>query len=119
MGVVEWIIIAIIIALLVNRFMPVKGITNINVEEAKNKMKDKNVQCIDVRTPGEYKANHQKRFKNYPLFNLTKDLSSLDREKEVVVICQSGMRSTKAAKLLKKNGFSQVYNVQGGMSSWR
>nr|WP_289038057.1 rhodanese-like domain-containing protein [uncultured Allobacillus sp.] len=118
MGIVEWIIIAIVIAFLINRFMPVKGISNIDVNEAKKKMKDKKVQFIDVRTPGEYKANHAKPFKNYPLFSLKKDLSSLDQENEVVVICQSGMRSTKAAKLLKKNGFSHVYNVQGGMNRW-
>lgn len=118
MGMFEWILLIIIIVFLVNRFMPVKGITNISVQEAKNKFKDNNVQFIDVRTPGEYKANHRKPFKNIPLTNLASKIDKLDKEKEVVVICQSGMRSAKAAKNLKKHGFRKIYNVKGGMSAW-
>ncbi|SET48451.1 Rhodanese-related sulfurtransferase [Oceanobacillus limi] len=118
MGIIEWVLLIIIIAFFFNRFMPVKGITNISVQEAKDKFKDNNVQFIDVRTPGEYKANHRKPFKNIPLSNLTSKTSSLDKEKEVVVICQSGMRSTKAAKVLKKQGFKNISNVKGGMGAW-
>ncbi|GIO26900.1 rhodanese-like domain-containing protein [Ornithinibacillus bavariensis] len=98
--------------------MPVKGITNISVQEAKDKFKDNNVQFIDVRTPSEYKADHRKPFKNIPLANLLSKIDTLNKEKEVVVICQSGIRSAKAAKVLKKQGFQKVYNVRGGMSAW-
>ena len=118
MGIIESILLILIIVFLVNRFIPVKGITNISVQEAKDKFKDNNVQFIDVRTPGEYKANHRKPFKNIPLSNLASKTDSLDKEKEVVVICQSGMRSSKAAKMLKKYGFQKIYNVKGGMSAW-
>ena len=119
MGIFEWILIGFIIIFFANRFMPAKGVTNISVQEAKDKFKDKNVQFIDVRTPGEYKMNHSKPFKNIPLSNLSSKADSLDKEKEIVVICQSGMRSTKAAKLLKKQGFKKIYNVKGGgMSAW-
>ncbi|WP_156288868.1 rhodanese-like domain-containing protein [Oceanobacillus salinisoli] len=118
MGIIEWILIILIIGFLVNRFMPVKGISNISVQEAKNKFKENNVQFIDVRTVGEYKANHRKPFKNIPLSNLASKIDTLDKDKEAVVICQSGMRSAKAAKILKKNGFQNIYNVKGGMSTW-
>ncbi len=118
MGIFEWILLAFMVLFLANRFMPAKGITNISSQEAKDKFKDKNVQFIDVRTTGEYKANHRKPFKNIPLSNLSSKVDSLDMEKEIVVICQSGMRSTKAAKLLKKKGFKKIYNVKGGMSTW-
>lgn len=118
MGIIESILLILIIVFLVNRFIPVKGITNISVQEAKDKFKDNNVQFIDVRTPGEYKANHRKPFKNIPLSNLASKTDSLDKEKEIVVICQSGMRSAKAAKILKKQGFQKIYNVKGGMSAW-
>ncbi|MEJ8765470.1 rhodanese-like domain-containing protein [Oceanobacillus sp. HCA-5259] len=118
MSVIQWIILIVIIAFFGFRFMPVKGIMNISVQEAKNKFKDHNVQFIDVRTPGEYKANHRKPFKNIPLSNLTREAGSLDKEKEVVVICQSGMRSAKAAKILKKQGFQKISNVKGGMGAW-
>lgn len=115
---IEWIVLILTIVFIVNRFMPVKGITNISVQEVKDKIKNHNVQFIDVRTPGEYKANHRKPFKNIPLSNLAQKIGELDKEKEVVIICQSGMRSTKAAKVLKKRGFQKIYNVKGGMSAW-
>ncbi|WP_085993135.1 rhodanese-like domain-containing protein [Oceanobacillus senegalensis] len=118
MGVIEWIILILIIGVLVNHFMPVKGISNISVQEAKNKFKENSVQFIDVRTPGEYKANHCKPFKNIPLSNLASKLDKLDKKEEVVVICQSGMRSAKAAKILKKHGFKKISNVKGGMNAW-
>lgn len=43
---------------------------------------------------------------------------SLSKEREVVLICQSGMRSNKASKTLKKSGFEKVTNVKGGMNAW-
>ncbi|AWI11504.1 sulfurtransferase [Compostibacillus humi] len=118
MEIFQWILLIIIVVFFVNRFMPVKGITNISVQEAKDKFKDKNVQFVDVRTPAEYKANHRKPFINIPISNLTSKIDQLDKEKEIVVICQSGMRSAQAAKILKKQGFEKVYNVKGGMSAW-
>ena len=82
-------------------------------------MTDKNKQFIDVRTPGEYKANHIREFKNIPLNLLPNKTNTLSKDQEVVVICQSGMRSNQASKLLKKAGFTKVTNVRGGMSAWR
>lgn len=116
---IQWILILAIAWFLLRRFMPAKGITNISVQEAKNKFSDKNIQFIDVRTPGEYRANHSKAFKNIPLAQLGKHAKKLDQDKEVVVICQSGMRSMQAARLLKKQGFENIMNVTGGMSAWR
>lgn len=119
MSIFEWILIIVIVLFLASRFMPVKGVTNVTVEEVKSKLKDKTSQFIDVRTPGEYNANHRKPFKNIPLSDLSKEAAGLDKEKEVIVICQSGMRSAKAAKMLKKLGFEKIYNVKGGMGAWR
>jgi rhodanese-related sulfurtransferase len=40
------------------------------------------------------------------------------KEKEVIVICQNGMRSQKASEILKNLEFSKITNVKGGMSAW-
>ncbi|WP_050769569.1 rhodanese-like domain-containing protein [Thermosinus carboxydivorans] len=40
------------------------------------------------------------------------------RRKKVLVICRSGNRSSQATKLLRNNGFTNVYNVLGGMNHW-
>ena len=102
------------------RIIPTKGVKQINTTQLKNELAaDKNKQLIDVRTPGEYKNNHIRGFKNIPLNELVeKAPKQLKLEQEIVVICQSGMRSNKASKLLKKLGFKNVTNVKGGMSAW-
>lgn len=114
---IQWILIVGIAWFIVRRFMPVKGILNISIQEAKEKFSDKNVQFVDVRTPGEYKASHRKPFINMPLSQLAQQAKELDKSKEVVVICQDGMRSMQASRILKKLGFEKVENVTGGMST--
>ncbi|MEW5592893.1 rhodanese-like domain-containing protein [Peribacillus frigoritolerans] len=114
------IILGFIVWFLYQRFVSVKGIKNINAAELKTVLNNKgNKQLIDVRTPNEYRGNHIKDFKNIPLNELGKRVQELSKDKEVVVICQSGMRSSNASKALKKLGFKEVTNVKGGMSSWR
>jgi len=116
--VIQWILIIGAALFIINRFLPVKGVATITPPEVRQKLKDENVQGIDVRTPGEYQANHRKPFKNIPLASLKTKAEKLDKTKEVVVICQSGMRSKKAAGMLKKQGFENVSNVKGGMNAW-
>ncbi|MDF2789194.1 MAG: rhodanese-like protein [Neobacillus sp.] len=115
---INYLFIALLLFLIVNRFIPTKGVRNITTTELKNELNEKNKQFVDVRTPGEYKGNHIKGFKNIPLHQLAEKATNLSKDKEVVVICQSGMRSQKASKQLKKLGFSNVTNVKGGMSAW-
>lgn len=50
---------------------------------------------VDVRTPAEYKGKNIYQFKNIPLGT---DLSKLPKDKEIVLICQSGIRSSQACK---------------------
>lgn len=120
MDYIGYLVIGLFVFLIVKRMLPVKGVRNISTEDLKKELKDKNKQFIDVRTPGEFKGNHIKGFKNIPLNQIDQTaLKELSKEKEVVVICQSGMRSQNASKTLKKLGFTQVINVQGGMSAWR
>ncbi|MFS0763500.1 rhodanese-like domain-containing protein [Peribacillus sp. 1P06PB] len=114
------IILSFIVWFLYQRFVPAKGIKNINAADLKALLNNKgNKQFIDVRTSNEYRGNHIKDFKNIPLSELGKRTQELSKDKEVVVICQSGMRSSNASKVLKKLGFNEVTNVKGGMSSWR
>lgn len=113
------IIIALVVIFIVWRLLPTKGIRNITTAQLKNELGDRNKQYIDVRTPGEYKARSINGFKNLPLNQLPEKASTLNKDKEVIVICQSGMRSKSACKILKKQGFTNITNVSGGMSTWR
>lgn len=116
--VINGLLIVVIVWFFVQRFIPVKGVKNISTDYLKSELKNKEKQFIDVRTPQEFRANHIKGFKNIPLFELRQRANELSKEKEVFVICQSGMRSSKASKVLKKLGFNHITNVKGGMSTW-
>ena len=116
---VNYLVIALLLFFMIKRFLPTKGVNHISTSDLKSELKDKNKQFVDVRTPGEFKGNHIRGFKNIPLQQLAqKAEKELSKEKEVIVICQSGMRSGQASKVLKKLGFSKVINVKGGMSAW-
>jgi len=111
-----WIVLILAITFMAWRMKPVKGVKTISADTLKGILNDKDKLFVDVRTPGEYKARNIHQFKNIPLGS---DLSTLSKGKEIVVICQSGMRSAQACKQLKKLGYENVTNVRGGMSAWR
>ena len=112
--------IALIVLFFVWRILPTKGVRQITATQLKHELKEANAnkQFIDVRTPGEFKGNHIRGFRNIPLDQLLQSSDSLSKDQEVVLICQSGMRSNKASKSLRKSGFEKVTNVKGGMSAW-
>ena len=75
--------------------------------------KDGSVLLLDTRTRGEYVRGHADGFFNLPLDELRERLSELDRGKKVYVMCQSGLRSYLACRILAQNGFD-CFNFAGG-----
>lgn len=97
-----------------------KDINQISTQTLHSRMEEKDTQFIDVRTAGEFSNRSIKGFKNLPLNELLRESKKvLDPNREVIVICQSGMRSVRASKQLKQLGFREVTNVKGGMGAWR
>lgn len=80
---------------------------------------DPAVHVIDVRTPGEFETGHIAGSYNVPLDLLgehVRDLAALDHN--VVLVCQSGARATKALEQLVDAGKSNLRLLQGGMNAW-
>ena len=75
--------------------------------------RDGSVQLLDVRTVGEYSRGHIDGFMNIPIDDLRARLGGLDVAKPVYVICQSGLRSYIACRILAQHGFD-CYNFSGG-----
>lgn len=75
--------------------------------------RDGSVTLLDTRTVGEYTRNHIDGFINIPVDELRKRLDELDKTKPVYLICQSGLRSYFASRILTGNGFN-TYNFAGG-----
>lgn len=116
---INYIIIVLILLFILQRILPPKGVRQISTNELKEELDNRDKQFVDVRTQGEFKANHIKGFRNIPLHQLSEKANKgLSKDTEVIVICQSGMRSQRASNVLKKMGFSKVTNVKGGMSAW-
>ena len=68
---------------------------------------------VDVRTKGEYQQGHIKGSMNIPLNNLSNQLTKLKKDKPIITCCASGMRSAQAKRILKSNGYADVYNGGG------
>lgn len=82
-------------------------------EQESDLPRDGSVQLLDVRTVGEYGRGHIDGFVNIPVDDLRARLGELDAAKPVYVICQSGLRSYIACRILAQHGFD-CYNFSGG-----
>lgn len=83
------------------------------LEEAEDLPRDGSVTLLDTRTAGEYSGGHIEGFINIPVDELRERLDEIGKEKPVYVICQSGLRSYIACRILSGNGFD-CYNFSGG-----
>ena len=84
-----------------------------HLEDAKNLPRDGSVILLDTRTKWEYASGHIDGFVNIPVDDLRECLDEIDRGKKVYVICQSGLRSYIASRILEGNGY-ETYNFAGG-----
>ncbi len=75
--------------------------------------RDGSVTLLDVRTAAEYKGGHVEGFQNIPVDEIRERLEELEKEKPVYVICQSGLRSYIATRILEGSGY-EAYNFSGG-----
>jgi glyoxylase-like metal-dependent hydrolase (beta-lactamase superfamily II)/rhodanese-related sulfurtransferase len=100
--------------------LPVETIPQLSVAELKEQMANGELQIVDVRRPGEYVNGHVPRALNAPLASLDKSLGllPLQKNKPTAIICAGGYRSSAAASLLQKQGFSNLLNVSGGTGAW-
>ena len=75
---------------------------------------------LDVRTQSEFSMGHIEYAQNLDAYDpqLNEKLSLLDPDFEYYVICRSGSRSRKVTNKMKKLGFTNYYNVLGGMMAW-
>ncbi|MEY3561135.1 MAG: hypothetical protein RL068_287 [Actinomycetota bacterium] len=79
---------------------------------------DQGAMLIDVRESHEYRSGHAPGAKHISVQVIERRLGEIPKEREIIVVCQSGMRSQKAADILSRNGY-KVLNVSGGMVGWQ
>ncbi len=96
----------------------VEKIKEISSEELKQILKTRSIQVLDVRQEWEMPKIIELNAINIPLGEIPNRLSELDKDKQTLVCCQSGIRSRECIKLLEKQGYSNLINLKGGISSW-
>ena len=84
-----------------------------HLEDMDRISKDKNAVLLDVRTVGEFSRGHINGFKNIPVDELRERINEVEKGKPVYLICQSGLRSYIASRILEGNGY-ETYNFSGG-----
>lgn len=75
-------------------------------------------QLIDVREQKEYEGGHILGARNIPMSQLKMRMKEIRPDKPVYLYCQSGMRSGRAAQMLYRKGYRQLYHLQGGFKKW-
>lgn len=82
-------------------------------EEVEKLQSDGSITLLDTRTKGEYAHSHAQGFINIPVDELRERIDELDKSKPVYVMCQSGLRSYIACRILSQEGYD-CYNFSGG-----
>ncbi|MFH1489735.1 MAG: rhodanese-like domain-containing protein [Pseudomonadota bacterium] len=90
-------------------------------QEAAEFIKNNQPLILDVRTPGEYQRGHLKDAVLIPVQVLSGQLEALSayKDKEILVYCATGNRSTVASKILIDNGFERITNMRYGIADWQ
>ncbi len=97
------------------------GGPSVNPSQATQLINREDALMVDVRDPGEYGAGHILGAKNLPLSGLASgaELAAKRKDRPLIVYCDTGNRSAKAAAALKSQGYTRVVNLSGGLGAWQ
>jgi len=100
---------------------PRHDLVHLNVHELEDRLAKagRKKHFFDVREPEEYVSGHLAGSENLPLRLFVKKAHELSQDRPVFLVCRSGRRSTRAMFWLIDLGFKEVYNLAGGVLSWK
>jgi len=93
------------------------GVKSMSAQDFKA-LKGQPYTLIDVRSMGEWQGGRAADAIHIPLHEVKQRLQEVPKDKPVICICASGMRSLSAASIIGQAGYTPVYNFSGGMGSW-
>lgn len=97
-----------------------EGFLVVNSTVFEQKISEKEVQLVDARTPEEFQEKHIANAINANILadDFEQRVGPLDKNKPVLVYCKSGVRSSNAAAKLKAMGFTNIIDLDGGITQW-
>ena len=95
------------------------NVPEVDVFQVKNRLdKGEEIILIDVREDKELEVCKINQAIHIPMGTVPKRLNDIDSNKPVVVMCKSGGRSAQVCQYLNENGYSNIYNLNGGITNW-
>ena len=106
----------IILFVIINAFRLKKAVTNLTQDEFIKGYRK--AQLIDLREPKDFDAGHILGARNIPTTQFRTRYKEIRPDLPVYLYCQNTGRSARAALQLKKKGYNQIYQLQGGFKTW-
>ena len=93
---------------------------HVDVDAFADRIAERDVVLLDVRTPEEYAAGHLEGATNLPLAadDFRDRVAELDPDTAYAVYCRTGVRSQQAMEIMRKAGIEAVYDLDGGITAW-
>jgi phage shock protein E len=93
---------------------------DLSVTEFSAKAAEPGVVTLDVRTPAEFAEGYIEgaRLIDFHSGNFEKEIATLDKNATYAVYCRSGNRSGQAVRIMQDAGFTNVFNMNGGVIDW-
>ena len=96
------------------------GLGDVSAEEAARLIGTlNNLVILDVRTQEEYDIEHIQNAVLIPVQELENRIDKLFKDETLLVYCRTGNRSQTAVNILEENGFTKIYNMNGGITAWK
>lgn len=114
---------AAVLALLVGNEVQrrLRGLRKVGPAEAVRLMNRRGALVLDVRTEGEFQEGHIPEARHLPPAAIEEQVRALEKHKgrPVVVYCRSGTRSARVGGILRRHGFEEVFDLDGGLGAWQ
>lgn len=100
---------------------PLSSLKTVSVQELNTMIEKKynNFYILDVRTDSEWQSGHIKEAHHIHAGHILNRIKEIPNNKQIIVTCGSGYRASIIASILKREGFKDVSNLTGGMTSWK
>ena len=108
--------VVIILLFLLNGYRNMRNVTSLPEEEFKKNLRK--VQLIDLREKEKYEYGHIMGARNIPMMNFSMKMNSLRKDQPIYLYDQNGRLPIRAAKMLRKKGYTDIYMLKNGISKW-
>lgn len=113
-------LIAVIVLFIINEVTgKLRATARCNPQQLVNMMNHQDAMVIDIREKAAFVEGHIINARNMQPDDIATKINATDKTKPIILVCGNGQHSDKLAMRLKQEGFTQLYILSGGLTSWR